>query len=157
MLFLPLESLFSGALRHDPGLIEFGMQNKVVLASPTTLISLLWAVANGWRQERLTANLQKVAEMSRELYERIRVMGGHFDDLQRALLNAVNAYNGAVGSLESRVLVQARKFKELGIPAPKEIEPLKAVEVAPRAPQAEDLLRLPFDDAPSIAPTKKAR
>lgn len=156
VLFLPLESLFSGALRHDPGLIEFGMQNKVVLASPTTLISLLWAVANGWRQERLTANLQKVAEMSRELYERIRVMGGHFDDLQRALLNAVNAYNGAVGSLESRVLVQARKFKELGIPAPKEIEPLKAVEVAPRAAQAEDLLRLPFDE-PSIAPSKKAR
>ena len=149
VLFLPIESLFSGALRHDPGLIEFGMQHKVVLASPTTLISLLWAVANGWRQERLTANLQKVAEMSRELYERIRVMGGHFDDLQRALLNAVNAYNAAVGSLESRVLVQARKFKELGIPAPKEIEPLKAVEATPRTPQADDLLRLPgFGDPP---------
>ena len=158
VLFLPLESLFSGALRHDPTLIEFGMQNKVVLASPTTLISLLWAVSNGWRQERLSANLQKVAEMSRELYERIRVMGSHFDDLQRALLNAVNAYNSAVGSLESRVLVQARKFKELGIPAPKEIEPLKAVEVVPRVAVADDLMRLPFGDAePSMAPTKKAR
>lgn len=156
VLFLPLESLFSGALRHDPTLIEFGMQNKVVLASPTTLISLLWAVANGWRQERLSANLQKVAEMSRDLYERIRVMGGHFDDLQRSLLNAVNAYNSAVGSLESRVLVQARKFKELGIQAPKEIEPLKAVEATPRVAVAEDLLRLPFDE-PSLAPSKKAR
>ena len=156
VLFLPLESLFSGALRHDPGLIELGMQNKVVLASPTTLISLLWAVANGWRQERLTANLQKVAEMSRELYERIRVMGGHFDDLQRALLGAVNAYNAAVGSLESRVLVQARKFKELGIPAPKEIELVKPIEATPRSPQAEDLLRLPFDE-PALAPSKKVR
>lgn len=155
VLFLPLESLFSGALRHDPTLIEFGMQNKVVLASPTTLISLLWAVANGWRQERLSANLQNVAEMSRELYDRIRVMANHFDDLQRSLLNAVNAYNSAVGSLESRVLVQARKFKELGIQAPKEIEPLKAVEVTPRAPVAEDLLRLPFEG--SMAPSKKAR
>ena len=95
--------------------------------------------------------------MSRDLYERIRVMGGHFDDLQRALLNAVNSYNSAVGSLESRVLVQARKFKELGIPAPKEIEPLKPVEVVPRAPVADDLLRLPFDDTPSLAPSKKAR
>jgi DNA recombination protein RmuC len=123
--------------------------------SPTTLISLLWAVANGWRQERLSANLQNVAEMSRELYDRIRVMGGHFDDLQRSLLNAVNAYNSAVGSLESRVLVQARKFKELGIQAPKEIEPLKAVEVTPRAPVADDLLRLPFEG--SMAPNKKAR
>lgn len=156
VLFLPLESLFSGALRHDPGLIELGMQHKVVLASPTTLISLLWAVATGWRQERLTANLQKVAEMSRELYERIRVMGGHFDDLQRALLGAVNAYNAAVGSLESRVLVQARKFKELGIQAPREIELVKPIEAQPRPAQAEDLMRLPFEE-PALPPSKKAR
>ena len=158
VMFLPGESFFSSALLQDPGLIEYGVENRVIPASPTTLISLLWAVSNGWRQERLAASAQKVAEMGAQLYERIRVLGEHFDAMHRGLSGAVNAYNAAVGSLESRVLVQARKFKELGIPIPKEIPPvMPVVEVAPKAIQAEELLRLPFGDDVVTPPSKRAR
>lgn len=157
VMFLPGESFFSSALLQDPGLIEYGVENRVIPASPTTLISLLWAVSNGWRQERLAASAQKVAEMGAQLYERVRVLGEHFEAMHRGLTSAVNAYNAAVGSLETRVLVQARKFKELGIPAPKEIPPaIPTVEVAPKAIQAEELLRLPFGDE-TVAPSKRAR
>ena len=137
-MFLPGEGYFSAALQHDPGLIEFGVDKRVIPASPLTLIALLRAVAYGWQQETATENARRVADLGRELYDRIRVLGGHFDELAKGLTRAVNAYNSSVGAMESRVLVTARRFKELGVAANEPIPELSAVDHTPRALQAPE-------------------
>ncbi len=134
VLFLPGEMFFSAALQQDPGLIEDAAQKKVILATPTTLIALLKAVAYGWRQEQLAANAEKISVLGQELHERIATMSEYFEKLGQALGKAVEAYNQAVRSVESRVLVTTRRFKELGVASKKEIKELPAVESAPREP-----------------------
>jgi DNA recombination protein RmuC len=137
-MFLPGEGYFSAALQHDPSLIEFGVAKRVIPASPLTLIALLRAVAYGWQQEPVARNAKNVTELGRELYDRVRVLGGHFEDLAKGLTRTVDAYNSSVGTLESRVLVTARKFKELGISANEPIPELSPVDQTPRALQAPE-------------------
>jgi DNA recombination protein RmuC len=117
VLFLPSETMFSAALEYDPSLIEMGVNEGVILATPTTLIALLRAVSYGWKQESLSLHAEKVRELGHELYKRVVDMGQHWSRMGRSLGGAVDAYNKATGTLESRVFVTARKFKDLGAAA----------------------------------------
>ncbi|MDI6726525.1 MAG: DNA recombination protein RmuC [Smithellaceae bacterium] len=128
VLFLPGESFFSAALSQEPDLIEFGVERKVILATPTTLIALLKLISYSWRQEQLTKNAEEVRLLGRELYERIQTMMEHFSGLGKSLDRAVEQYNKAMGSLDSRVLVSARKFKELGAAAGEDLETPPRIE-----------------------------
>jgi DNA recombination protein RmuC len=143
ILFLPGEHFFGAALEQDPALIEFGVEQKVIIATPTTLISLLRAVAYGWRQESIAENAKEISALAAELYKRLSDMGGHWISVGEALGKSVDAYNKAVNSLETRVFVSARKFKELGATPDADIEPLVPVEKAPRELRAVELVRKP--------------
>lgn len=133
VLFLPGESFFSAALEQDPTLIEYAAGQRVVLATPTTLIALLLAVAYGWRQEQVADNARAISELGKTLYERLSTLGGHFNDLRKALERTVEAYNRASGSLESRVLVAARRFKELGAASGQDLPALQPADKYPRS------------------------
>ena len=140
ILFLPNEAMLTAALEHDPALIEAGVQERVMLATPTTLIALLRAVSYGWRQESLARNAQAISALGRELYKRLADMAGHLGRVGKSLGSSVEAYNAAVGSLERRVLVSARKFRDLeAVPENLELESLSPIESAPRLLAAGEL------------------
>ncbi|HEY7534003.1 MAG TPA: DNA recombination protein RmuC [Nitrospiraceae bacterium] len=138
VLFLPGEQFLGAALEQDPRLIEDGFSRGVVLATPTTLMALLRAVAYGWRQEQLTAHADEAGRLGKDLYERMAVLAEHLNDVGQALGKSVSAYNKAVGSLENRILPAARRFKDLGVSTDKDIPALDPLELVPRK-------ALPFD------------
>lgn len=139
VLFLPGEQYLGAALDQNPRLIEEGFANGIVLATPATLIALLRAVAYGWRQERMTAHAEEAGRLGKELYDRMAVLAEHMDDVGQALGKSVSAYNRAVGSLETRILPAARRFKELGVSSDREILTLEPTEVVPRKTLSLDL------------------
>jgi len=132
VMYLPGESFFSAALEHDHKLIEDSSLKKIVMATPTTFIALLKAIAYGWQQEQITKNAQMVNNLGKELYDRINALVRHFDDMGGALRKAINAYNDAIGSLEYRVLPSARRFKKLGVTGTDEISVLEQIDQTPR-------------------------
>jgi DNA recombination protein RmuC len=155
IMFVPGETLLSVALQHDPALLEFSLGRSVMLASPLTLMALLRAVAFGWQQEKIARNAQEISDLGRQLYDRIRVMAEHFEEVARGLTRSVDAYNKAVGSLESRVLVTARRLKEKGIPAPEELPELEVIDHTARALGAPELVGLFEEEDPAEGVTVK--
>jgi DNA recombination protein RmuC len=132
LLFLPGETFYSAALENDPKLIEDGISQRVIIATPTTLIALLKAVSYGWRQEQMADNAQEISKLGKDLYDRLRVFTNHFSDIGKNLDRALESYNRGVGSLEGRVLRTARKLKETGAIAGEDIESPEPIDKATR-------------------------
>jgi DNA recombination protein RmuC len=138
VLFLPGEAFFSAALQHDPGLLEYGVEHRVFLAGPVTLLALLRTAAYGWTQEKLAEHAEEISGLGKDLYERLCTMFEHLDELRRRLDSAVQAHNAAIGSLESRVLPAARRFKDLGVVSGKDLLEPGPVDHQPRRLQAPE-------------------
>jgi len=132
VMFVPGEALLSAALQSDQGLLEFSMSKGVMLASPLTLIALLRAIAYGWQQEKIARNAMEISDLGRQLYERIAKLAEHWENVGKSLAKAVTAYNGAVGTLESRVLVTARRLRDKGVSAGEELPDVEIVDTVPR-------------------------
>ena len=137
VLFIPNETIFSAALEQDPQLIEQGVLNKVILATPTTLIALLKAIAYGWQQEAIAREAKEIAALGKELYERVSVVTGHFTKLGKSLDQSVGCYNKAVSSLESRLLVTAKKFDALDSASPGPLPEPSLIDQQPSLPKEE--------------------
>lgn len=150
VLFLPGENFYSAALEQEPTLLEEQMaKNRVILATPTTLIALLHAFAYGWRQEAIATNAQEISQLGRELHDRLATMTGHLGKIGAGLKRAVESYNDTIASFERRVLISARKFRDLKASTTAEdIEGADMVDVVPRLVSAEPEILEPPEDRP---------
>jgi len=137
VLFIPNEAIFSAALEEDPSLIELGVENKVILATPTTLIALLKAVAYGWQQEAITREAKEIAALGREIYDRLSVVIGHFVKLGKSIDQSVGNYNKAMNSVDSRLMVTARKFESLESASTETLPEINQIEKRPNLPSSE--------------------
>lgn len=146
VLFLPNDAFYSEAIRHEPELLEYAVQQRVLIATPVSLIGLLKVVALGWRQERIAESAQSVSDAGRELYDRLRKMTEHFEKIGINLHKAVDAYNSAVGSMERSVFPKARMLEQLGAAGPKLIAEPEQVEVTPRVLAAPDWVAAPSNE-----------
>jgi len=141
VMFIPGESFVAAAAEADPGLIEYAFENKVLIASPTTLMALVKAIAYGWQQERMAKNVAEVQKLAKEIYDRLVTFGGHLEKVGKNLGQSVTAYNSAVASLEGRVLPSTRKFEALGVvPEGSEISEVKGIETETRNLSAIEFL-----------------
>jgi DNA recombination protein RmuC len=147
VLFIPGETFYNAALEQDPSLYEYSMNERVLITTPTSLIGLLLAIAHGWRQETLAESARSLGDLGRELYTRLATMTEHFAKVGRGLETAVRSYNETIGSLETRVLPSARKFKEHGVSPAAELAPLSVVDRTTRPVQAPELLPSAESDA----------
>ncbi|KAF0091201.1 MAG: hypothetical protein FD141_990 [Fusobacteria bacterium] len=138
VLFLPNEALYGAALEAEPQLIEVGASKNVIIATPTTLIALLKAIAYGWNQETLAVNAKLISNLGKELYDRMSILAEHLDNIKKGLDRSVDSYNKAVGAFESRVLPTTRKFKELGISSDKSINELNSIEIVTKDLRSSD-------------------
>jgi DNA recombination protein RmuC len=154
VMFVPGEALLHAAMQYDTALLEFSMARGVMLASPLTLVALLRAISYGWQQETIAKNAQEISELGRNLYDRIAKLAEHFESVGKSLSKAVQSYNSAIGTLESRVLVTARRLKDKGVTATEEFPELEAIDQTPRALGAPELTGL-FEDLPGDAPVLK--
>jgi DNA recombination protein RmuC len=144
VMFLPGENFFRAAMETDPELFDDAIRQRIVIASPLSLIALLWGAAQAWKEQRMTETAHEVCAAGQELYRRVSTLADHFDKLGNSLERAVDAYNQAVGSLDRRVLPSARRMKELGAVSGEDLEPREPLDVVPQMPQAPELLPL-FD------------
>ncbi len=149
VMFVPAESFLAAALDADPTLLTYAAAKDVVIATPTTLIALLRTVAHAWTTEALAERTREIHELGRELHARLGVLGGHLDKVGRSLKGAVEAYNGAVGSIESRVLVTARQFEDIGVTRER-LDPVQPVTQVPRPLTAAELLDSVADQRPDL-------
>lgn len=143
VLFMPNEAFYSAAIQHEPALLEYAVEQRVLIATPVSLIGLLKVVALGWRQERIAESAQEVSDAGRELYDRLRILTDHFNKVGGNLRKSVEAYNSAVGSMEKSVFPQARKFERLGAAGAKPIAETDPIELAPRSLSAPDWVESP--------------
>lgn len=149
VMFVPAESFLAVALDTDPSLLSYAATRDVVIATPTTLIALLRTIAHGWTTEALAERTREIHELGRELHSRIGVLGGHLDKVGRSLKGAVEAYNSAVGSIETRVLVTARQFEDIGV-SREQLSAVQPVASAPRPLTAAELLEAVADERPEL-------
>lgn len=150
ILFIPAEPFLSSALDHDPSLLEYAFERQVVLATPNTLVALLRTISYTWRQDALAANAQQVLTLGKELHQRLGVLGAHMTKLGNALDSTVKSFNQTVSSLETRVLVTARRFTDLRV-SEDELTAPAPIDLAPRMPQASELTDVTMtvvDDTP---------
>lgn len=138
VLFVPNEAIFSAALEEDPSLIELGVENKVILATPTTLIALLKAVAYGWQQEAITREAKEIASLGKEIYDRLSVVIGHFVKLGKSIDQSVGNYNKAMNSVDSRLMVTARKFESLESASSEHLPDINQIEKRPNLPDNDN-------------------
>ena len=137
VLFLPGDQFLSAALQENPGLIDDSLRQKIMLATPTSLIALLKVISYGWKQTVLAENAREVRQLGEELYKRLAVFGEHLGRLGKSLGSSVESFNRAVGSLEQQVLPGARRFESLGLRIPRELEPIEPIESLVRTPRVE--------------------
>jgi DNA recombination protein RmuC len=140
VMFLPGEAFFSAACQRDPNLIDYAIARRVIPASPTTLITVLKAVSYGWQQGRIAENAEEIRALGQQLYDRMRIVAESMEKVRKGLDTAVTGYNAAVGSLKTRVLPLARRFRDLGAGNAKDIDVLEPTDLTPRLPAAVELV-----------------